>query len=108
MPEAKKLLRLVNVEALKRRLGESGGEVIAYPELLRTCELMGVAKSEDEAAAFARALDDAGVVLMFRDKVYLHPNKVLILFYLFFIRLVFDSFCLPILIHISLFRGKIS
>uniref|UniRef100_A0A5B7BWH3 Calcium uniporter protein C-terminal domain-containing protein n=1 Tax=Davidia involucrata TaxID=16924 RepID=A0A5B7BWH3_DAVIN len=74
--EAKKLLRLVNVEALKTKLGMEGKEVICYSELLEACESLGVAKSLDEAAAFARVLDEAGVVLLFRDKVYLHPDKV--------------------------------
>ncbi|CAA7389165.1 unnamed protein product [Spirodela intermedia] len=75
-PEAKKLLRLVNVEALKRKLGMEGEEVIGYSELLDACLAMGVAKSGEEAVAFTRVLDDAGVILLFRDKVYLHPDKV--------------------------------
>lgn len=70
-------MRLVNVEALKKKLGESGGEVIPYNELLRTCESMGVTRTSDEAIAFARALDETGVILLFRDKVYLHPDKVI-------------------------------
>ncbi|KAL7201280.1 hypothetical protein ACSBR1_033061 [Camellia fascicularis] len=75
--EAKKLMRLVNVEELKMKLGTmQGKEVIGYSELLRACHSMGVSKSEDEAATFARVLDQAGVVLLFRDKVYLHPDKV--------------------------------
>ncbi|KAF5930677.1 hypothetical protein HYC85_031550 [Camellia sinensis] len=75
--EAKKLMRLVNVEELKKKLGTmQGKEVIGYSELLRACHSMGVSKSEDEAATFARVLDQAGVVLLFRDKVYLHPDKV--------------------------------
>ncbi|XP_059626344.1 calcium uniporter protein 6, mitochondrial-like [Cornus florida] len=74
--EAKKLMRLVNVESLKMKLGMEGKEVIGYPELLKACESMGVARSLDEAVAFARVLDEAGVVLLFRDKVYLHPDKV--------------------------------
>ncbi|KAL2239609.1 calcium uniporter protein 6, mitochondrial-like [Sesamum indicum] len=74
--EAKRLMRLVNVEALKEKLGVEDKEVISYAELLRACESIGVAKSSDEAAAFARVLDEAGVVLLFRDKVYLHPDKV--------------------------------
>ncbi|GER28148.1 hypothetical protein STAS_03907 [Striga asiatica] len=74
--EAKKLMRLVDVEALKERLGVEGKEAISYAELLRACEGIGVAKSPEEAAAFARVLDEAGVVLLFRDKVYLHPDKV--------------------------------
>ncbi|MCI15139.1 hypothetical protein A2U01_0036275, partial [Trifolium medium] len=28
------------------------------------------------ASAFAKVLDEAGVILLFRDKVYLHPDKV--------------------------------
>lgn len=81
--EAKRLMRLVNVEALKTKLAEggagggiSGKEVIAYSELLEACQSMGVARSRDEAIAFASVLDEAGVVLLFRDKVYLHPEKV--------------------------------
>ena len=49
--EARRLMRLVNVEA---------------------CESMGVARS----VAFAQVLDEAGVILLFRNKVYLHPDKV--------------------------------
>ncbi|KAG2672756.1 hypothetical protein I3760_13G058000 [Carya illinoinensis] len=74
--ETKKLMKLVTVEALKRKLGMEVKEVIDYSELLQACESMGVARSREEAAAFARVLDEAGVVLLFRDKVYLHPHKV--------------------------------
>ncbi|KAG4132033.1 hypothetical protein ERO13_D08G007600v2 [Gossypium hirsutum] len=74
--EAKKLMRLVNVESLKTKLEIEGKEVIGYSELLKACESMGIARSLDEAIAFARVLDEAGVVLLFRDKVYLHPDKV--------------------------------
>ncbi|XP_068669218.1 calcium uniporter protein 6, mitochondrial-like [Aristolochia californica] len=74
--EAKKLLRLANVGALKRRLELEGQEVIGYSELIKTCKNMGVARSAEEAEAFAKVLDEAGVLLLFRDKVYLHPDKV--------------------------------
>jgi hypothetical protein len=72
--EARRLMRLANVEALKRKLGD--GEVIPYAELLRACEEAGAARTRAEAAALAGALDEAGVVLLFRDKVYLQPDKV--------------------------------
>lgn len=75
--EAKRLMRLVNVEALKAKLGAEGKQMISYCELLEACESIGVARSPDEAVVFARILDEAGVVLLFRDKVYLHPDKVL-------------------------------
>ncbi|KAK1286886.1 hypothetical protein QJS10_CPB20g00011 [Acorus calamus] len=74
--EAKRLMRLVNVEGLKRMLGSECGEVIGYSDLLNACLDNGVSRSREEASAFARSLDDAGVVLLFRDKVYLHPDKV--------------------------------
>ncbi|KAL8516475.1 hypothetical protein ACS0TY_014941 [Phlomoides rotata] len=74
--EVKRLMRLVNVESLKEKLGMEEKEVISYDELLKSCKSIGVAKSITEAAAFARVLDEAGVVLLFRDKVYLHPDKV--------------------------------
>lgn len=74
--EAKKLMRLVNVETLKMELGMGGKEIISYFELLQACQSSGIARNQDEAAKFAKVLDDAGVVLIFRDKVYLHPDKV--------------------------------
>lgn len=86
--EAKRLMRLVNVEALKAKLGAEGKQMISYCELLEACESIGVARSPDEAVVFARILDEAGVVLLFRDKVYLHPDKVKIIV-LFFFLLVF-------------------
>ncbi|KAM5582889.1 calcium uniporter protein 5, mitochondrial [Rosa sericea] len=74
--EAKRLMRLVNVEALKTKLGTEGKEAIPYSELLEACQSIGVARSRDEAATFARVLDEAGVILLFRDKVLLHPDRV--------------------------------
>ncbi|KAK1437001.1 hypothetical protein QVD17_02785 [Tagetes erecta] len=74
--EAKKLMKLVNVEALKMKLSTEGKETICYSELLEACESMGVTKSIEEAKEFVKVLDEAGVVLVFRDKVYLHPDKV--------------------------------
>ena len=72
--EARRLMRLANVEALKRRLGD--GEVIPYADLLRACQDSGAARTRAEAGALAGALDEAGVVLLFRDRVYLRPDKV--------------------------------
>ncbi|XP_042423928.1 calcium uniporter protein 5, mitochondrial-like [Zingiber officinale] len=77
LEEAKRMIRLANVEALKRKLESEGEEVVGYAQLLEECEGMGVARSRNEAAAFVRALDEVGVVLLFRDKVYLRPDKVL-------------------------------
>ena len=43
---------------------------------VEVCESMGVARLNEEAAAFAQVLDEADIILLFRDKVYLHPDKV--------------------------------
>ncbi|EOA36961.1 hypothetical protein CARUB_v10009897mg [Capsella rubella] len=75
--EAKKLMRLVNVEDMKKKLvGMADRDVVSYTSLLEASQGMGIARSPDEAHIFARVLDDAGVVLIFRDKVFLHPDKV--------------------------------
>ncbi|KAH9308995.1 hypothetical protein KI387_036906, partial [Taxus chinensis] len=76
LDEVKRILRLANVEALKKRLEADGNEFITHQELLKMCLTMGVAHSDEEATGFAKILDAAGVVLIFRDKVYLHPDKV--------------------------------
>ncbi|CAH2038467.1 unnamed protein product [Thlaspi arvense] len=75
--EAKKLMRLVNVEDMKKKLvGMAERDVVPYSALLEASQGMGIVRSPDEAHVFARVLDDAGVILIFRDKVYLHPDKV--------------------------------
>jgi len=74
--EARRLVRLVAVEALKRRLRDGPDEVVGYGDLLDACVEAGAARTHADAEALARAMDDAGVVLLFRDKAYLHPDKV--------------------------------
>ncbi|XP_010549155.1 PREDICTED: calcium uniporter protein 6, mitochondrial-like [Tarenaya hassleriana] len=75
--EAKKLMRLVNVEDLKKKLSAMADkEVIPYEALLEESQRIGISRSLDEAQTFARALDAAGVLLIFRGKVYLHPDRV--------------------------------
>ncbi|KAJ0235922.1 Calcium uniporter protein 6 [Hirschfeldia incana] len=77
LAEAKKLMRLLNLEDMKKKLvGTSERDVVPYSALLEASQGMGLARSPNEAHVFARVLDDARVVLIFRDKVYLHPDKV--------------------------------
>ncbi|KAL8206120.1 hypothetical protein R6Q57_009671 [Mikania cordata] len=72
--EANKVMRLVDVEALKMKLGN---EVVHYKELLQACTNMGVMNSVEEAKKFAKVLDEDGVIFMFGNQVHLHPHKVL-------------------------------
>ncbi|TVU23103.1 hypothetical protein EJB05_32842, partial [Eragrostis curvula] len=70
------MLRLVGIEALKRRLRDGRHELMGYGELLDACVEASAARTREEAHALARAMDDAGVVLLSRDKAYLRPEKV--------------------------------
>ena len=65
-------MRLLALEALKRRLRDGPDEVVGYADLLDA----GAARTHADAEALAQAMDDAGVVLLFRYKAYLHPDKV--------------------------------
>ena len=47
--KARRLMRLVNVEALKRKLVMEGKEIIRYSKLIQACESMGVARSNKES-----------------------------------------------------------
>ncbi|KAJ6763646.1 hypothetical protein OIU79_024237 [Salix purpurea] len=49
--EAKRLMRLVNVEALKMKLGMESKEIIPFSDLLEACQSIGIARSHDEAVA---------------------------------------------------------
>jgi hypothetical protein len=104
--EARRLVRLVGVEALKRRLRDGRDEVVGYPELLDACVEAGAARTHAEAEALARAMDDAGVVLLFRDKAYLHPEKVTLLKRISFhsVTSLFNPPALLILMAVLLFR----
>ncbi|KAK7372256.1 hypothetical protein VNO80_05631 [Phaseolus coccineus] len=75
--EAKKLMRWTSVESFKEKLRLEGKEIIPYSEFLEECEKMGLARNAEEAAAFTQSLDDTSVILLFRNKVFLHPDKVL-------------------------------
>jgi hypothetical protein len=73
-----RLLRLVQVESIKEKLKMETEETVHYTDFLRLCRTaLGAPSSTKDAKYIAKALDDAGVVLIFQDVVYLRPNKVL-------------------------------
>eukprot|EP00249_Psilotum_nudum_P013254 c24241_g1_i1 orf=320-1132(+) len=74
--DTRRLLRLVNVETMKKRLRSIDEACIPYSHILRLSQTMGIAASDLEAEEFVKALDAAGVVFIFRGKVYLHPQQV--------------------------------
>lgn len=74
--EARELVQQVHLASLRKRLREDGRDCIRYEELLQFCRNAGLASSDEEAAQLGRVFHQAGVVLVFRDKVHLHPEKV--------------------------------
>ena len=74
--EARNLVQHVHLASLKKRLWNDPRDTISYEELLQLCQTVGMASDKEEASKMAHVFNDAGVVIMFRDKVHLHPEKV--------------------------------
>lgn len=74
--ETRRLLRAVSIEGLRTMLQENGKEFVSYRELLDMCKRWSFKESDEEAARTARELEETGVVLNLRGRVYLKPEKV--------------------------------
>lgn len=74
--ETRRLLRAVSLEGLKTMLQQNERESVSYKELLDICKKWSFRESDEEAARTARELEDAGVVLNLRGKVFLKPDQV--------------------------------
>ena len=72
--EAKKLLRVAQLEVVKTRLRETGKNWISYSELIRIC---GESCSDPEQGLqFAKLLDESGTVIVLGNVVVLRPEQV--------------------------------
>ncbi|XVE87253.1 hypothetical protein DITRI_Ditri18aG0101700 [Diplodiscus trichospermus] len=72
--EAKKLLRVVQLEVLKTRLRETGKSWISYSDFIRIC---GESCSDPEQGLkFAKLLDESGTVIVLGNVVVLRPEQV--------------------------------
>lgn len=74
--EARNLVQHVHLASLKKKLRDDSRDTISYEELLQLCQTVGMASDKEDALKLAHAFNDAGVVITFRDKVHLHPEKV--------------------------------
>ncbi|KAJ7966712.1 Calcium uniporter, mitochondrial [Quillaja saponaria] len=72
--DAKKILRLSQVEKLKAILKEIPKTSISYSEFFRIC--VDGCESEDQGAEFAKMLDESGNVIVLGNVVFLHPELV--------------------------------
>ncbi|KAI3437428.1 Calcium uniporter protein [Psidium guajava] len=72
--DARKLMKVAQVEMVKSRLREVGETWVSYPELVRIC---GEACSDpDEGLRLARTLDETGNVVVLGKTVLLRPDLV--------------------------------
>lgn len=74
--EARKLLKLVKVDDFKKLLLSTGNHCMSVEDVLKLCKQAGAAITDAEAEEVTRNLDEAGVILIFRNRVFLEPEKV--------------------------------
>ncbi|KAL2348469.1 hypothetical protein Fmac_002469 [Flemingia macrophylla] len=76
--EARKFLKVVQVEIVKSKLRETRKSCIAFSEFIRICQENS--SDQDEALEIAKRLDDSAAVIVLGDIVFLRPEQVNYLF----------------------------
>lgn len=72
--DAKKVLRLAQLEVVKSKLRQMEKDWISYPEFYQICN--GASSNSDQALEFAKMLDQSGIVIVLGNVVFLKPDKV--------------------------------
>lgn len=72
--DAKKLLKISQLEMVKLKLNQIEKNCISYSEFLQICS--GVSSNNELGAEFAKILDDSGTVLVLGNVVFLRPDQV--------------------------------
>ncbi|GFQ04228.1 calcium uniporter protein 4 mitochondrial [Phtheirospermum japonicum] len=72
--DAKRVLRIVQVEQIRERLRNIPASTIPYDEFVQICD--GVCGNREMGLEFAKALDDSGNVIVLGGVVFLHPDQV--------------------------------
>lgn len=72
--DAKKLLKLAQLEMLKSTLKQIQKKNISYSEFIEIC--IEGSNSHDQGLEFAKMLDDSGSVIVLGKIVFLHPEEV--------------------------------
>lgn len=73
--DARKLLKLSQIEKVKTKLRGISESSISYDEFVQVC--VGNCGSEERGNEFAKLLDDSGFVIVFGNVVFLRPEQVL-------------------------------
>eukprot|EP00249_Psilotum_nudum_P018435 c26803_g1_i1 orf=974-1411(-) len=68
--------KMVDVEECKKKLSGSGRHCMLLEEFLEHCKQVGMAASDSEAEELVKVLDQCGAIILFRNKVFIHPGQV--------------------------------
>ncbi|KAF3784009.1 Calcium uniporter protein 2 [Nymphaea thermarum] len=74
--EARKLLQVAQMEALKSRVRSIEKDCISYDEFLQICEECTGGSNHGGAKDLAKKMDESGTVIVLGDTVFLHPEQV--------------------------------
>ena len=80
--DARKLLRLAQLERVKSRLRDVPKSWLPYSEYVDIC--VEGCSDPSQGLRFARMLDDSGTVIVLGDIVFLHPEQVNFYFFSFY------------------------
>lgn len=72
--DARKILRLAQMEKLRAKLRQIPQSSISYSEFLRICA--EGCENEDQGVEFAKMLDESGNVIVLGNVVFLRPEQV--------------------------------
>ncbi|KAI5072458.1 hypothetical protein GOP47_0012564 [Adiantum capillus-veneris] len=74
--ERQRMLKLVDLEDLKKRLRSTGQDCMPYVDALKLLQEIGIGATNAEADAMLQRLDSTGVILILRNMVFVRPDKV--------------------------------
>uniref|UniRef100_A0A9I9CI03 Calcium uniporter protein C-terminal domain-containing protein n=2 Tax=Cucumis melo TaxID=3656 RepID=A0A9I9CI03_CUCME len=73
--DARKIIRVSQVEKLKTKLRNVGKSCISYSEFTRIC-VEDCGNNEEQGAEFAKLMDESGSVIVLGNIVFLRPDQV--------------------------------
>ncbi|XP_009760368.1 calcium uniporter protein 4, mitochondrial-like [Nicotiana sylvestris] len=74
MNDARKILRISQLEKVRLRLRDMPMNSISYSKFVEICS--EVCSNREQGLEFTKMLDDSGSVIIFGDVVLLHPHQV--------------------------------
>lgn len=73
MEDARKLLKVAQLEMVKSKLRRIEKNCVSYEEFVQIC--VDGSSSEDQGLEFAEALDESGTVVVLGNMVFLRPDQ---------------------------------